>query len=99
MKNKNYKPNPVETFDVVLPEDLLELTEKLAKKVHDTWAIGRMKEGWTYGPEKNLEKKETPQLVDYNDLPENEKEYDRNTALETLKFIVKMGYEIKKSNN
>ena len=36
-------------------------------------------------------------MVAYNELPEDEKEYDRNTALETLKLIVKLGYEIRKS--
>ena len=41
-------------------------------------------------------KKETPCLVPYNELTETEKEYDRNTAIETLKLIVALGYEIKK---
>jgi len=93
MKNI-YKPNPINTEDVILSEDLLALTEKIAANVHDVWAEGRIAEGWKYGPVKNPEKKETPQLVAYEDLPESEKEYDRNTALSTLKLIVKMGYRI-----
>ena len=95
LKNK-YNPNPVDTSDIVLPEELLTLTEKIAENVHDVWAVGRIAEGWTYGTVIYLEKKTTPQMVAYNDLPESEKEYDRNTALETLKLIVKLGYEIKK---
>ena len=95
LKNK-YNPNPVDTSDIVLPEELLTLTEKIAENVHDVWAVGRIAEGWIYGTVKDLEKKTTPQMVAYNDLPESEKEYDRNTALETLKLIVKLGYEIKK---
>lgn len=92
-----YQPNPIDTTHVVLPEELLALTEKIAENVHDVWAVGRMAEGWTYGPEKNSEKKQTPCLVPYGDLPEQEKDYDRNTALETLRLIVKLGYRIEKA--
>lgn len=91
-----YDPKPIDLSDVVLPEDLLELTELIAKNVHDVWAASRIKEGWKYGPVKDSEKKETPLLVPYEDLPESEKDYDRNTAFETLKLIVKMGYNITK---
>lgn len=89
-----YEPKPIDTSDVILPEELLALTEKIAENVHDVWAVGRISEGWVYGTEKNAEKKITPLLVSYGDLPESEKEYDRNTAIETIKMIVKMGYKI-----
>lgn len=91
-----YEPKPIDTSDVVLPEQLLDLTEKIAENVHEVWAQGRIKEGWTYGPEKDGIKRTNPTLVPYDELPESEKEYDRNTALETLKLIVKLGYEIQK---
>lgn len=93
---KMYTPNPVNTDDITLSEDLLALTELIAANVHDVWAAGRIKEGWSYGETKDTEKKTTPCLVPYNELPESEKEYDHNTALETLKLITKIGYEIKK---
>lgn len=96
MEKKNYVPMPVDTQDVVLPEGLIELGEKIARNVHDVWAKSRIEEGWTYGPERNDVLKQTPCLVDYDDLTEEEKAYDRNTAMETLKLIVKMGYEIHK---
>lgn len=89
-----YKPKPIDTSDVTLPEELLSLTEKIAENVHDVWAAGRISEGWVYGTEKDSEKKITPALVPYGELPEREKDYDRNTALETLKLIVKLGYYI-----
>lgn len=91
-----YEPKPIDTSDVILPEELLVLMEKIAENVHDVWAVGRMSEGWTYGETKDVQKKTTPLLVPYCELPESEKEYDRNTAFETLKLIVKMGYEINK---
>ena len=30
-----YKPNPIDTSKVELPEDLLELTERIAENVHE----------------------------------------------------------------
>lgn len=96
MSEKKYNPVPVDTSDIVLPEELLALIEKIAENVHDVWAVGRMNEGWIYGPVKDVEKKMTPQLVTYDELPDSEKAYDRNTALETLKLIIKLGYSIKK---
>lgn len=89
-----YDPKPIDTSDVVLPEELLALREKIAENIHDVWSAGRISEGWTYGAEKDGEKKTTPLLVPYAELPESEKDYDRNTAFETLKMIVKLGYRI-----
>lgn len=89
-----YKPNPMDTSDVVLPEELIELTEKIAKNTHDVWAVGRINEGWKYGNKRDDANKLTPCMVEYEDLPESEKEYDRNTSLETIKLILKLGYKI-----
>ena len=89
-----YKPEPIDTRDIELPESLMALTERIAENVHDVWAVNKIKEGWTYGETKDLVNKTTPQLVPYSELPESEKEYDRNTAMETLRLIVKLGYEI-----
>ena len=89
-----YNPEPIETKNVTLPEELLNLTELLAKNTHDVWAANRIEEGWIYGKEKSSEKKTTPCLVPYDELSESEKEYDRNAALETIKVILKMGYRI-----
>ena len=95
----NYNPKPIDTSDITLPNELLALTEKIAENVHNVWAVGRLQQGWTYGPVRNDEAKETPCLVPYNELPESEKEYDRNTALETVKLIIKMGYSISLNHN
>ncbi len=91
-----YTPKPIDTSNVKLPDSLTALTEKIAENVHEVWAARRIAEGWTYGEKKDAEHKKTPFLVPYARLPESEKEYDRNTAIETLKLISKMGYEIKK---
>ena len=89
-----YKPNPIDTSNVELTKELLELTEEIAENVHENWSAGRISEGWIYGGERDDEKKITPCLVPYSELPDSEKEYDRNTAIQTLKLIVALGYKI-----
>lgn len=90
-----YVPSPIDTSDVELSKDLLDLCEKLAENTHEVWARGRANAGWIYGPVRDDAKKETPCLVPYSELSEDEKEYDRNTAMETIKLIVKLGFSIK----
>lgn len=92
--NKFYTPNPIDTSSVELDEDLNRLVEQLARNVHENWAKGRIKEGWNYGPERNDTLKQHPCLIDYDELPDSEKEYDRNTAKETLKLILSLGWTI-----
>ncbi|MBQ7898531.1 MAG: Ryanodine receptor Ryr [Bacteroidales bacterium] len=92
--NNGYVPQPMDTEDVQLPEELNELVEQMAKNVHEVWAQTRIQQGWTYGPERNDALKHHPCLVSYEDLPESEKEYDRNTSVETLKIICKLGFKI-----
>lgn len=96
MEKKNYTPHPIDTKDVMLPEELNELAELISKNVHEVWSDGRMKDGWTYGEERNDTEKKHPCLVPYDELTEVEKEFDRNTSQETLKLIMKLGFRIVK---
>lgn len=96
MKNNNYTPQPIETKNVKLPKELELLVEQMAKNVHEVWAAGRIADGWTYGEKRDDEKKTHPCLVAYEELPESEKEYDRKTAIGTLKFILAQGFSINK---
>lgn len=95
--SNNYTPTPVDTTNIQLPEELMALAEAISKNVHEVWAQNRIKEGWTYGPVRDDQKRQTPCLVPYDQLPEEEKAYDRNTAFGTLKFIVSQGFEIHKT--
>jgi len=89
-----YDPNPIDTSRVRLSDELVALTERLAANTHDVWAKQRIAEGWTYGPKRDDATKQNPDLVPYSALPESEKEYDRQTAMQTLKAIVALGYRI-----
>lgn len=98
MNKNNYIPQPIDTKDVVLPEELQELAEMIAQNVHEVWSAGRMADGWTYGKERNDANKHHPCLVPYEELTESEKEYDRSTSQETLKLIMKLGFKITKGS-
>lgn len=93
---KPYIPQPVDTTSVELPSELMPLTEQMARNVHEVWARTRIGQGWTYGPVRDDERKQHPCLVPYEDLPESEKVYDRNTAMETLRLILKLGFSVSK---
>lgn len=95
MKEK-YTPKPIDTSDQTIPEELHDLTEMIAKNTHEVWSLGRMNDGWTYGPKRDDTFKKHPDLVPYSDLPDSEKEYDRQTSIQTIKLILKLGYEIRK---
>ncbi len=91
-----YQPNPADTRDISLSREIEALREALAKNTHEVWAAARLREGWTYGPVRDEEKKEHPCLIPYEELPESEKDYDRATSGETLRLILKLGYKIVK---
>lgn len=91
-----YQPQPIDTSDITLPSELEPLVEAMARNVHDVWAETRISQGWTYGHERNDNLKQHPCLVSYDDLPEDERVYDRNTAIGTLKLITRLGFRISK---
>lgn len=91
-----YEPSPIALDDVTLDDDLTELQEAIAENAHEIWAQNRTSQGWTYGPERNDPQKQTPDMVPYCNLPESEKLYDREMAMQTLKLIKKLGFEIKR---
>ena len=94
MKKEKYIPHPIDTSDIQLPEGLGTLLEAMAKNVHETWAQERINQGWTFGEKRDDTLKHHPCLVAYEELPEEEKVYDRNTSVQTLKLILKLGFSI-----
>lgn len=89
-----YVPHPIDVKDVSLDEDLLELSEAIAENAHEIWAYKRRFEGWTYGPERNDELKQHPDMIPYSELTEGEKYYDRDMALNTIRLVKKLGFNI-----
>ena len=97
-KKLDYIPEPMDLSLVDLPESLIQLSERIAENVHEVWAKARIDEGWTYGEKRDDIHKKHPCLVPYDELPEEEKEYDRNTAMNTIKMVKKLGFRIEKED-
>ena len=93
-RKKTYTPKPIDLSDVELSDELNELREAIAENAHEIWAVERLAQGWSFGPERNDEKKENPCMVPYSQLPESEKVFDRNMAMDTIKLLKKLGYDI-----
>ena len=92
----NYDPHPLNLDDVPIEPELLELREAIAENAHEVWAKTRKDQGWSYGPERDDTKKLHPDMLPYNLLPESEKEYDRLMAINTIKLVKKLGWDLKK---
>lgn len=96
MKSNDYVPHPLDVSNISLPNELEPLTEQLARNVHEVWAYNRVRQGWTLGAERNDKLKTHPSIKPYEELSEEEKNYDRNTCMNTIKLIIKLGFCIKR---
>ena len=94
---EDYEPQPINLDDIELTDDLVELREAIAENAHEVWAAARKKEGWTYGKVRDDEHRKHPDLIPYSALPDSEKEYDRIMALNTIKLVRKLGFDIVKN--
>ncbi len=91
-----YDPHPPAVEPGDLPAALRPAMEHIAETVHDTWAAGRLAEGWRYGPRRDDDARTHPCLVPYSELPESEKLYDRRTAAQTIQCLLDLGYRLEK---
>jgi hypothetical protein len=87
-----YVPQPVDTSKVRLPNSIHRLTELLSQNAHEVWAQGRIQQGWKWGSKRDNDLKLHPDLVPYEDLTEEDKQYDRDTSMSALKVITALGF-------
>ena len=80
--------NPPASF-AFTPEEV----EILAEMEHDRWVAERVSEGWQMGP-RDPEKKLTPYLVDWNNLEEEIRDYDRHAVLGIPATLARVGLEV-----
>ena len=89
-----YQPTPIDTTHVELTREMKDIIERLAENTHDNWAMERIADGWTYGPQRDDIQKHNPCLVPYGELDETEKKYDRKIVEEVIKALLAFGHQI-----
>ncbi|KAF5896903.1 ryanodine receptor 1-like isoform X3, partial [Clarias magur] len=94
LTHTSFTPCPVDTAQIVLPPHLERIREKLAENIHELWAVTRIEQGWTYGPFRDDNKKLHPCLVDFQSLPEPERNYNLQMSGETLKTLLALGCHV-----
>jgi ryanodine receptor 2 len=93
----DYRPSPIDVAGVDLCDELHLLVELLAEHAHDIWALQRIKDGWTFGPERCDRDKRHPCLVPYSELSDAEKAYDRNAVIGTIRAILALGFTVQRT--
>ena len=93
----DYKPKPIPTEKTVLSDEILELVELLAENAHDIWAAERLRDGWTFGPERDETERRHPCLVPYAQLSERERDYDRTMVIGSVRAILALGFTISRT--
>jgi hypothetical protein len=78
------------------PGDPLEV---LAEAEHDRYVQSKLADGWAYAPKTDRAKKLHKDLVPWKDLPEEEKEKDRDLVRGIPVILGRAGYVIVKVNN
>ncbi|XP_044571096.1 ryanodine receptor isoform X10 [Drosophila ananassae] len=92
-----YMPNPIDTTNVHLDNDLNSLVQKFSEHYHDAWASRRLEGSWTYGEIRSDNDRKHPRLKPYNMLSEYERERYRDPVRECLKGLLAIGWTVEHS--
>jgi hypothetical protein len=65
--------------------------EFLAELEHERWNVDHLRAGWTWGPERDLKAKAHPSLVPWSELPEPERDKDRDAVLSITPILADAG--------
>jgi hypothetical protein len=70
--------------------------ERMAEMEHGRWNAERLLSGWTWSEKKDVDRKASPYLVPWQELPEEIKEYDRILVRSAPEILAKVGLQIRR---
>lgn len=82
--------NDGNAIDHFKPEELNEM----AKLEHGRWVAERLLAGWKFGPQKDTDKKISPFLVAWDEIPPDVQQYDVNNIVNYPNLLKMIGLEI-----
>ena len=94
MEQIAFTPNPVDTTSIEVPAYIEGVRDRLAENLHEIWAMYKIEQGWKYSEFRNDAQKLHNCITQFEMLPQDEKHYDSTLAMETLKTMFAIGYEV-----
>jgi ppGpp synthetase/RelA/SpoT-type nucleotidyltranferase len=85
------KARSVPVTPIQFTHDEVEIMSELE---HARWNVERLRDGWKWGPIKDVEKKESPFIIPWKELPEKTKEFDRDAVRDIPHLLAEFGMEI-----
>ena len=73
--------------------------EIMAGNGHKRWCQHRKQDGWVHGPEKDAVKKTNPDLLPWDELPEDEKEMNRRFVCGLPRSLARAGIQIEREDS
>ena len=94
LKAAGYHLSPLQNWDA----DKLTFTEteigKMAYLEHHLWCQVKEADGWTYGEQRDENKRTHPDLVSWDDLPEGEQEKSLTMVRQLPALLARIGFQI-----
>ena len=88
-------PGKASSGELASVEQILKANlEMLARMEHDGWTDEKKRQGWAFGKTRVDEELKHPLLIPYGDLPEREKEKDRDNIRQFPARVAGNGYKI-----
>lgn len=72
--------------------------EMLARREHERWVEERLAAGWRWGAKKDIDAKTNPNLLPWDDVPEETKGYNREAIRRIPRVLAKADLEIRRHN-
>lgn len=94
MSKASYKPAPIETTSISLPDDIRDLTEQLTRNLHELRVEEYVSNVERDGVQGDVGEQTVSWLVPFDELPQVEKDRYHKIASETLKAAYALGYRI-----
>ena len=74
-------------------EDEIEI---MAEMEHARWNVERLLDGWKWGERRDVTRKISPHVVPWSELPDDVKEWDRQTVRKIPEFLAIVGLEVRR---